>query len=152
MCVCRTQKKNENHHLRIHCAGRMSASLTATSLSNASSEATTRFREAAKLAQERLAKVRDPSTLDSVAAGGLPAQEILSSISWVAAMLLTTAEEALRAKHAWVLTNERLAADQIERVQHSLSTAQQAADDAAAERDSLRKERPHWGPKCVRRG
>ena len=111
-----------------------------------------RFEEAAKLAQDRLSHVRSDSVREAVAAGGLPAQEALSSLCWIACMLLTTAEEALRTKDTLTVAGERRATDQIERFQLSLVGAQRDLAAVVAERDSLRDEVQKLGSRVRKDG
>lgn len=121
-------------------------------LQAAAEAATVRFREAAKLTQERLDKARTSEASDAVASGGLPAQEAVSSLSWVAALLLSTAEEALRAKHTLAVASERFAVDQLERAQLELASAHQGLDDVVSERETLRKEAAALGSKVRKEG
>ena len=123
-----------------------------SALEAAAEAATVRFREAAATAQERLDKARLQSSQDAVAGGGLPAQEAVSSLSWVAAMLLSTGEEALRAKHTQAAASERRAVDQLERAQLELASAHQGLDDVVGERESLRKEAAALGSRVRKEG
>ena len=121
-------------------------------LQNAAEAATVRFQEAARMAHERLEKARAPEAAEAVSTGGLPAQEAVSSLSWVTAMLLSTAEEALRSRHALAVASERFAVDQLERAQLELASAHQGLDDVVGERESLRKEAAALGSRVRKDG
>jgi hypothetical protein len=105
-------------------------------LAKAAEDATNRFKETARMANERLERLRD----GSLAAVPSPGAEALSSLQWVACMLLNTAEEALKAKTAVIKAHEQHAHDRLERAQITAEGAQQTMEVAVAERDSALRE------------
>jgi len=110
-------------------------------------DASQRYRETAKMANERLDKVR-------VTAAALPpaAQEALGSLQWVTCMLLNTAEDALKAKTALNKAHEQHAADQLEAATMQLEQAHQTMEAALAERDSVQKEMATLGKRIRKDG
>jgi hypothetical protein len=122
-----------------------------TELVVAAEGAVLRFEEVSRLAQERLAHFRAEGARDAVFTGGLPAQEALSSLSWVSCMLLSTAEEALQAKHNLAVAGERSTSDHLQRTQLSLADVHRELAVVAAERDALRAEAQQLGSRmCAR--
>ena len=121
-------------------------------LQSASSASLQRFEEVSRVAEDRIAHFRNDTTRAAVAAGGLPAQEALSSLSWVAAMLLSTADDALKAKHTLAVASGRAASDQNQRLEHALAEAQRELDAAASERDLLREETQQLGSRMRKEG
>ena len=110
-------------------------------------DASQRYRETAKMANERLDKVR-------VTAAALPpaAQEALGSLQWVTCMLLNTAEDALKAKTALNKAHEQHAADQLDAATMQLEQAHQTMEAALAERDSVHKEMATLGKRIRKDG
>ena len=120
--------------------------------SAAAEEARSRLHDAAALAQERIAKVRSAETQAAIGGGGLPAQEAVSSLSWVACMLLSTSEEALRKQQVLATAENHRLNDQLERLQRALASSQQGLEGAVAERDQLQKEVAALGSRIRKEG
>ena len=118
----------------------------------ASESAVERFKEAAKVAQDRLSHFSTESAREATAGGGLPAQEALASLSWVACMLLSTAEEALRSRQALAAADKQCVCDQLERAQLSLSQSRQDQEALRTERDALREESKQLGSRVRKDG
>jgi len=123
--------------------------LTAKNTANAAAE---RFEDALKVAQDRLTFYCTGEARETAATGGIPAQELLSSLCWALCMLSNTAEEAMRTKHAATSGSEQRASDQLGRAQQALSNAERELAAASAERDALREESRQLGTRIRKDG
>jgi hypothetical protein len=145
--------KQEPLCIRASESGQIAAWCAMSSIHATASDALARFEDAARLTRERLAKVRDKEvTQPATAAGGQASQEAASSLSWAAAMLLTTAEEALRTQQALATATNRSAVDQLERSQAAQEDACETAASAGREREAACRETAALGARIRREG
>ncbi|KAL1523776.1 hypothetical protein AB1Y20_018700 [Prymnesium parvum] len=98
-------------------------------LIRAEGEAVAQYKETAQLARERVASVQHD---------GAPPDEAAAKLSWVACMLLSTSEEALRTKHALMKAHAQHAHDSAARAELLERSFGVELEQLKAERDALR--------------
>ena len=99
-------------------------------LAQKSEEASARFKDTTKLANDRLDDIREDDTNSG--------REVVARLSWIACMLLSTAEDALRTKHALLKGKDQEAADRVDRLEQAYALAKTTCDEAVAARDELK--------------
>lgn len=126
------------------------AAAPSSALAKAAEEASGRFRETARLATEKLDKLR----AEGAAAPDLPkeATEVICTLQWLTCMLVNTAEEALKAKTSLLRANEQVATDQLERAHSAVLNATSAMEAAQLERDAAHKELQALGQRIRKDG
>ena len=97
-------------------------------LANADSEAAARYQETVKLSRSRLEEVQR-----------VGADERSSRAAWLSCMLITTSDEALRAKEALMLARGQHAQGQLLAAQLELQEQKRACEQVASERESMRR-------------
>eukprot|EP00965_Chrysotila_dentata_P248228 6208223-Pleurochrysis_carterae.AAC.1 len=120
-------------------------------LAAAAAEASDRYRETAELAKGKLDATRQAKAARSRASCGddldrsgadARADDSIddSRMAWLCAMLLSTSEEALRAKHALMKAHEQQMADAHSLLERRAEEARRTAAAAEEEREALRAE------------